>query len=295
MIRSIIKRLILESFKEDNFDFQGEELEMREIGYDAFYAIKKLEKLPYSPASNDFDFIKWSLQNMGPIEGAGFSRVTFNVPDRPGILFKIPRNSKTGLFSTKGAISNRQEISIFNQLGGSGLFPRVFMNDKLGNWFFVEKVKIIEDDDIGYKKLGEAIAKESEMIGNIERTIMLALPPQEKNKVCLDTVLDAHASIEVYENPQVYFYFKFVESDYNEFVDFVGEAIVEADPNANIDDPYEVARKIYSLFLKDSFLNKLKSHIMLLGINGFDIGPGNVGISELDGKLKIIDVSIIVR
>lgn len=296
LIRDIIRKILLESFEEDEIGRTREELEIDIIGSKMYNIVNNmLIQNNQLYMDNGFDFIKWCKQFIGPVEGHGFSRVTFKVPDRPGLLFKIARNFRTGEYSPKGATSNRQEVMIFRRLGGSDLFPKVFNADPLGNWFIVEKVDIIENDINGYANLGKAIKKESVAIKNLNRTLLRALPQEERNQNALDVLLSTNTAIENYENPHVYFYFKFVESDLQEFIDVVGEAILESDPNGFIDNPYHVASNIYGNFLRDPFLNKLKYFIMSLGINGFDLGPGNVGISALDGKFKIIDVSIIVR
>lgn len=262
---------------------------------------------PESEGLNYYTIASWINQNLSfgseyleSTDGAGASRFVFRIGDEEEFVIKIAYDFNLGV------LTNRKEIEEFISYGNQlTIFPRIYLSDKESfEWFVVEMVEVPEGEQDSELKLGEVIKNDYPIaFSNIRDFMKKNLPPNINSDEHIDILLN-----EVPKNswfgmsggiPSVeLFYFLSYLHEYQENSDIFTTALMRSDlylifsQYGTIEEYKSITKSIIETFSKDRDLKSLAESFNTLGVEINDLGVGNLGISKIDGSLKVIDISI---
>tara|TARA_B100000035_G_scaffold161934_1_gene137944 strand:- start:3204 stop:4130 length:927 start_codon:yes stop_codon:yes gene_type:complete len=288
MLRKTIKKLILEQMSKDETSFYGVNAE----------AISYLLKNPgfFSKLGDENSIEQWCENFIGERMGGGYSRLAFSMRGNNDLVFKV------SYIGEEGDLTNQKEIENFTRYNFQNpFFPRVFTSDPSGEWFIVEKLNLLIDDETSIDRaktlFDPYIRKKIKVLKNIEELLRLSVQgtedADEKYKLLLGLPGGGFGSIGI--DRVAYFYFdaalrRVWDKDVWQF-----EVVRELEIIDMFDyfqgQHEKVLEEICKKILKDPWMSSFSKIMKSLDIDWGDIGPGNIGIDE-QGNIKILDISI---
>ena len=307
-----IKRLVKESIDNNMLNWITGDDNIKKVLLEITNTPNFFENLcANSNARNDFDNLKviknFVERNIGESQGSGASRIAFDVGEKDEFILKVSYDFMTG----NGKFTTEKEIKEFiNQGSQLDIFPRIYLADTQSfEWFISEKVFVPNFDQEGIEIINEQIKKNYPItFGNLRNSIeKIMMNTRFNSKNDIDTIMNIYNnafSLISFEQPNEYFFFftmleayPFDEDKIFDFMETFDNFITgfkRSDLSLTFIDDYEDI-SIYllkSLIDADPKLKNLLEAIKSLNIDTTDLGPGNLGISHIDGELKIIDISI---
>jgi len=266
-----------------------------------------------SPLSNKETISNWINQNLKPNSmteddvraGTGASRFTFHLGDNDEFVIKIAHDFELGVFT------NKKEIQEFINYGNLlSIFPRMYLADKNSfEWLVLERVDVPSSRN-AEAELGEVIKNDyPEVFSNFPLWLSQNLPEglntSDHIKILLEDVPTNSVFMHVPDfgggTPAEYFYFLMFLYCFpfdGVSTDILVDGLIGSDPfmmfaQAGFKQEYEVVIKnIIEKMSENVSLRQLANAVYTLGVDVLDLGVGNLGISRIDGSLKIIDISI---
>ncbi len=238
--------------------------------------------------------------------GTGASRFTFHLGDNDEFVIKIAHDFELGVFT------NKKEIQEFINYGNLlSIFPRMYLADKNSfEWLVLERVDVPSSRN-AEAELGEVIKNDyPEVFSNfplwLSQNLPVGLNTGDHIKILVEDVplntvfMHIPTGLEG-GTPAEYFYFLMFLYCYpfdGVSTDILVDGLIGSDPfmmfaQTGFRQEYEaVIKHVIERMAENISLRQLANVIYNLGVDVLDLGVGNLGISRIDGSLKIIDISI---
>jgi hypothetical protein len=232
------------------------------------------------------EFKKRAQQGTNPLEvaedllqriGQGSTRVVFSFPDNPGIVLKIINwdeevgvNPRTGFERQQMIDSNKWESDLQMQQKYPNVFPRTFEHADDFSWIISEKVKPVS----GFDELLKIMGLEDEQFSKF---------PSIRN-IQFQALIEL--GISYFQEPS-----GAAQQMLSEVEQTVAMTQAPSTPRTSQGPQRAMGRRLQKL-LATRQNTQILAAMGDLGIPSVEFSPKNVGVSEITGRLALLDASL---